>query len=455
MFEKEGDLSSAIVVDYGLATMVADRAIRTNCGTASFKAPEVLLNKGRVPHLEDVYALGIAFGVYLTANAEDYTELVGRDVNRTTGGVFSPDELRSVLEDHDVCEDAVDLLLKMTEKDPKQRISAVECLNHKYFDGLRSSSGEENTEFNSHWTRRTAMMLVEHRQLQTRNKQLEKENRELTRDVKRLSEFETKIAELEEKNAKLKAELQDRSTKEIDGLETQFAEAGLAASSAASAPGETGLEEGFSALRLQDASSSASVLIKIVLRTEKVINDGDIIPPSTFLEDPVKFGGVFAFEQVFNYYWKERMKTAEDGGEYPDLDAFFSNYASKMTVPEDKLVEKKKGDKNTSNRTYAKRYIELFGADKTNEKKRKNERKEKAQAASKALAVRVQKAKITDNDIFSSVVDKLVVAIDSVFDHSNFVDSFGVVKNSSRRTLATLLAAIHVSAGDEWGNSED
>ena len=241
--------------------------------------------------------------------------------------------------------------------------------------------------------------------------------------------------------------------REIETLQSQ-----VAAASAASAPGETGLEEGFSELRLQDASDSARVLTKIVLRTEKVINDGDIIPPSTFLQDPVKFGSVFAFEQVFNYYWKDHMKSAEDGGEYPDLDAFFSKYANCMTPAEDPLRTrqvKKEGKPQVVYNKYAKKYEEMVGDNKEDEKKRKKGRKDGAQAAGKAIAKAVKKAAITDTDTFSSVVDKIVVAIDSVFDHADSVDSFGVVKKSSRRTLATLLAAIHVSAGDEWGRAND
>lgn len=443
MFEKEGDLSSAIVVDYGLATMVADRAIRTNCGTASFKAPEVHLNKGRVPHLEDVYALGIAFGVYLTANSGDYTELVGREVNRTTREVFSPDELRSVLEGHDVCEDAVDLFLKMTEKDPKQRISAVECLNHKYFDGLRSSSGEENTEFNSHWTRRTATMLVEHRQLQTRSKQLEKENRELTKDVKRLSEFETKIAELEEENAKLKAELQDRSMKKMGGLETQFAEMDLVTATAT--PPETDqasvqtllgivLKEWESPLDYKEALGvSASKRGRQTRFVDMFINE---------LEGSggagVNFGACAAFVTAWNQEWEVYQGKTEL--ERPNLVEFLSKFPSYRAGLTKALQVNAPIGKKFKDVKKAFPDGWLDGA--------KNGWLAEAKKASSAIKRKLVEANISDSKTFSSALTKIECAVGEVFDGNEYRDShgFGLVSASARKTISILLSVIHLSS---------
>lgn len=266
---------------------------------------------------------------------------------------------------------------------------------------------------------------------------------------------EESVAELQQQVANLKTQLDDQKVL-TDNAEKKLAEAKISVESLqgkiTARSIETGLEQGLSNLQLQDVSGPTKIILcQILLRSEKVIHDGDIITTSKFLEDPEKYGAVFGFEQVFNHYWRALVEKAQEDGKYPDLPWFFSGsgygYGSLMTPAEEKLKKKSV--------QYYEKYVAKVGTDKDEEKERKKERKDKARAVAKAIKEKVEGAKIADTDLFSSVADKIVVAIDSVFDCSEYADSFGIVTESSRRTLAVLLAVIQVSAGDKCGEGNE
>ena len=137
MLRITGDVSSAILVDHGLAS--TDDEFGSNIGTPGFKAPEV--GEVRAPHLEDVYAMGVTFALVLTGDARDVSAIFQRvfalfqrqrnRVNSTSSEVVTlRKKLEELLVKHGARSAVIDLVMKMTKPDPKERISAADALSH-------------------------------------------------------------------------------------------------------------------------------------------------------------------------------------------------------------------------------------------------------------------------------------------------------------------------------------
>jgi len=114
--------------------------IREILGTPDYVAPEIL-HYEPITLAADMWSLGVTTYALLTGFSP-----FGGDTDQETfcnisnADIDFPDELFE-----DVSEEAVDFIRKLLVKDPKERLTAKECLKHPWLANLRKSSGSSHS----------------------------------------------------------------------------------------------------------------------------------------------------------------------------------------------------------------------------------------------------------------------------------------------------------------------
>lgn len=130
---KSEDSVECVIADFGLAEYYkSEEYLFVRCGTPGYVAPEVINIKDMSTKYDpicDIFSLGLIFHLLLLGKSifvgKTYKEVLNE--NRSCNFKFYRPEY-SKLDKR-----SKDLLMKMLEIDPKQRISAEEALNHPYF----------------------------------------------------------------------------------------------------------------------------------------------------------------------------------------------------------------------------------------------------------------------------------------------------------------------------------
>lgn len=137
LFQDKSPQSPIKVIDFGLAEIFkkTDEYSHNAAGTVLYMAPEVFQRR---LHLKcDVWSAGCIMYLLLTG----HLPFSGKSVSDIRAKVMR-DEPPFELHCRSVSEQGIDLLRKMLKKQPKQRLSAAECLQHPWFrigqDGLRT-----------------------------------------------------------------------------------------------------------------------------------------------------------------------------------------------------------------------------------------------------------------------------------------------------------------------------
>ena len=147
MLAKKSSLSECTVkiVDFGLATnSTYKKHIFTKCGTPGFMAPEIFTKtkKDEISFTpkSDVYSAGLILYYLLTGRpafkAKSYKTII--KLNKQADVFLEHPGL-------DRMPHVFDLLKRMLEKDPSQRISAMEALQHNFFFYRRNSEALSKT----------------------------------------------------------------------------------------------------------------------------------------------------------------------------------------------------------------------------------------------------------------------------------------------------------------------
>jgi len=133
------------VGDFGMSTFVGHGGlVHGRCGTPGFVAPEILMSESRMGYGKqvDIFSAGVTLYVMLCGYepfyGKDEKELI--EANRRAKIDFPEDEWGRI------SNDARDLVLKMTQADPKQRISAKDALKHPWIGRLDESNGNGTFE---------------------------------------------------------------------------------------------------------------------------------------------------------------------------------------------------------------------------------------------------------------------------------------------------------------------
>lgn len=122
----------------------------TDCGTLSFKAPEILVPNRHYTSKVDVWAAGLILIILLTGDLP--VDFLPRDkpifkvieyIRKCDAAYITENERFD-----NISEEAKDLVEKMLCKDENQRLTVEECLNHKWFE-LYSSQDSNPKELSN------------------------------------------------------------------------------------------------------------------------------------------------------------------------------------------------------------------------------------------------------------------------------------------------------------------
>ena len=79
---RDENLSSLVIIDFGLSTTTKGKLLTTRCGSPGYVAPEILNNLG-YGCKADIFSVGVIMYILLTSkfvfNAKDYQEILRRN----------------------------------------------------------------------------------------------------------------------------------------------------------------------------------------------------------------------------------------------------------------------------------------------------------------------------------------------------------------------------------------
>lgn len=140
LLARPNDISSVVIADFGLAFISnnARQKLKTQCGTPSYVAPEILMRNPYTPAV-DVWSLGVIL----------YTLLIGsfpfahKDQEIMYALVCKGRYETRVPEWDQISDDVKDLLKGLLAVDPTKRLTAADALQHKWF-----TTNEQSTSTN-------------------------------------------------------------------------------------------------------------------------------------------------------------------------------------------------------------------------------------------------------------------------------------------------------------------
>lgn len=141
LFQTPDEDSDLLIADFGLSRIIDEerfRMLMTTCGTPAYMAPEIFQKSGHGKPV-DVWAIGVIAYFLLCgytpfdrdSSAEEMQAILACDY------AFEPEEYWQ-----DVSQDARDFISKCLQIDTDKRITAEECLQHKFLSE-RSEREEE------------------------------------------------------------------------------------------------------------------------------------------------------------------------------------------------------------------------------------------------------------------------------------------------------------------------
>ena len=125
------------IADFGVSRKVIDNEILfEQCGTPAYIAPEIVRELGYKGYPVDIWSAGVCLYAMLYGNVPFKANQMG-DLNKMI--------LDATIEYKDtVSEEARDLMQRMLQKNPNKRLTALESLNHKWFEDANALGNNVN-----------------------------------------------------------------------------------------------------------------------------------------------------------------------------------------------------------------------------------------------------------------------------------------------------------------------
>jgi len=141
------------VADFGLSKNFSEDKLQTSCGSPTYVAPEVL-NSDSYDKSVDMWSIGVIIYILLSGYPPFYGDTQPELFRRIMAAQFDFDDECW----NEISSDAKDLIRHLLVKDPKNRYTAQQALEHPWIQG--TSSGISNKNMN----------LIRLREFQTRSK---------------------------------------------------------------------------------------------------------------------------------------------------------------------------------------------------------------------------------------------------------------------------------------------
>jgi len=132
----EGDDEIVKVADFGFAKNFSEEELGTSCGSPGYVAPEVL-TEDTYTNAVDMWSVGVIIYILLSGYPPFYDEAPKKIFEKITNVKYDFDDPAW----ENVSDSAKDLITKLLVKDPKERLSAEQCLKHPWLTG-----GADNTD---------------------------------------------------------------------------------------------------------------------------------------------------------------------------------------------------------------------------------------------------------------------------------------------------------------------
>jgi serine/threonine protein kinase len=154
------DPNSAVLADFGFARHCETTLSEDFVGSPHYCAPELYL---RLPYNEkvDIWAVGLTMFACLTRSLPYNTASRRMMINEIVSGL---PRLKDIAKEKSMSELAFDLCAGMLAKDSQDRMSALEALQHRWFDSVRGHQqrvGETNEIPKDHWRDSVSPRLCE------------------------------------------------------------------------------------------------------------------------------------------------------------------------------------------------------------------------------------------------------------------------------------------------------
>ena len=124
---------SVKLIDFGVSESCPDDKSYCAFGTPAYQAPEILLRSDpAIPisgHKSDIWSLGVV--AYQLGNPEGRLPFEGESIFEVFEGIIRAKPDYSLIKNSQLR----DLIRKLLRKNPKQRFSSAEALNHSFFTG--------------------------------------------------------------------------------------------------------------------------------------------------------------------------------------------------------------------------------------------------------------------------------------------------------------------------------
>eukprot|EP00300_Choanocystis_sp_HF-7_P011155 c17331_g1_i1.p1 GENE.c17331_g1_i1~~c17331_g1_i1.p1 ORF type:complete len:481 (+),score=81.28 c17331_g1_i1:36-1478(+) len=145
IFDKPGDDAQLKLVDFGFAEIFnKDRGLQDACGSLEYAAPEILEEK-EYDTLVDMWSAGVVIYILLCGFPPFYGASQHQLIERICAAKYT--FTRPYWDP--VSENAKDLVTHLLEKDPRQRYSAQEALQHRWFADIVGDPFESSIDPNS------------------------------------------------------------------------------------------------------------------------------------------------------------------------------------------------------------------------------------------------------------------------------------------------------------------
>jgi len=134
----DGDEEVVKVADFGFAKNFDEEKLITSCGSPGYVAPEVL-TEDSYTNAVDMWSVGVIIYILLSGYPPFYDESPPKIFKKITEALYDFNDAAW----QKVSDSAKDLINKLLVKNPKERLTAAQCLRHPWLTGAAQNVNDD------------------------------------------------------------------------------------------------------------------------------------------------------------------------------------------------------------------------------------------------------------------------------------------------------------------------